>query len=398
MRKKKKVIFIVIDGMADLPIGGKTPLSEAYTPNLDSLARNGLTGEILPLEKKYWSELRRASVSHLAVLSLFGYTPGRYYLRRGPLEVVGSDVPYTQGHLALRCNFVTVDEEMRVIDRRVGRNSFGLDELSRSINLHVKIGEKFVFKRTYEHRAFLLIQANLSDKITDSDPYSNWEKVKKVEPLTKEAERSAKLVQTFLDKAKEIIEYDPANEKRIKKGLSPANCIVTREAGNKLPRIKSFLKKHKIEKGVCIAENGCVKGIGLLIGLDGITVPEMKFEPTLRFIFNTIKDSLVENDLVFAHIKGPDEPAHDGDFYKKSMFLEKIDTFFEKLLDFEGILIVTCDHITSCKTKKHEFGYVPLLIHGKGKDRIRSFNEMSVKKGKLKKFNGKKLWRFVLKK
>ena len=33
---QKKVIFLLFDGMADLPINGKTPLTEAKKPNLEN--------------------------------------------------------------------------------------------------------------------------------------------------------------------------------------------------------------------------------------------------------------------------------------------------------------------------------------------------------------------------
>ena len=392
--KTKKVVFLVIDGLPDLP-EGRTPLSSAYKPNLDFLAKNGICGEILPIEKKFWNETTRTSVSHLANFSLLGYDLKLEEMKRGPLEAVGSDIPYQQGWLALRCNFVTVDSELRVLDRRVGRNSQGLDEIARYINEHVKLEVPHIFMRTYGHRAVLILKENLSDKITDSDPYFDWQKVKKVEAISSEAERSAQIIQDFLDKARQLMEYHPANELRKKNGLPIANYIVTREAGNKLPNIKSFVKKYKIRKAVCIAENGVMKGSCMLAGFDAITVPELNFEKSLRFIFENVENALTEYDFVYAHIKGPDEPAHDGDFFKKQKMIERIDEYLEIFRGFDGILILTSDHITSCKTRKHEFGAVPILIFGKGVDVVQKFDELSVKKGKLKLINGKKLWKIV---
>jgi 2,3-bisphosphoglycerate-independent phosphoglycerate mutase len=391
---KKKVVFLLIDGLPDLP-EQKTPLSLAHKPNFDFLARNGMCGEILPIEKKFWNETTRTSVSHLANFSLLGYDVKPDEMRRGPIEAIGADIPYQQGWLALRCNFVTVDNELKVLDRRVGRNFLGLDEIARYINEHVKLDVDHIFMRTYGHRAVLILKEKLSDKISDSDPYFNWEKVRKVEAYSPEAQRSAQLVQDFIDKARQVIEYHPANEQRIKHGLPPANYIVTREAGNKLPAIKSFVKKHKLSRAVCIAENGVMKGSCMLAGFDAITIPELNFEQSLRFIFENIESALAEYDFVYAHIKGPDEPAHDGDFFRKQKVIERIDDYLAMFRDFNGILIITSDHITSCKTRKHEFGAVPILIYGKGSDAVQKFDELSVKKGKLKLLNGKKLWKIV---
>lgn len=44
-----KLIYVVIDGMGDLPaeeLGGKTPLAAADTSNMDFLARKGKTGRM----------------------------------------------------------------------------------------------------------------------------------------------------------------------------------------------------------------------------------------------------------------------------------------------------------------------------------------------------------------
>ena len=394
-KPRKKVVFLIIDGLADLPMNERTPLSAARKPNLDYLAKNGMVGEIIPVERKLWSDLTRTSISHIANLALLGYDPKKYYLKRGPIEAVGTNTSYRNGWLAVRCNFCTVDKELNILDRRVGRNSAGLDELARYVNEHVKIGTEIVFMRTYEHRAVLILKENLSDKITDSDPYFAWQKVNRVEALTPEASRSAQLVQEFVDKARQVIEFHPVNEQRIKNGMLPANYIITREAGNRLPSIPCFPLRHK-RKSVCIAENGVMKGTCMLAGFDAVTIPELKFEASLKFIFDHIEDALSNYDFVYAHIKGPDEPAHDGDFHRKQVMIERIDEYLGGFKNFDGIFVLTCDHITSCMTKKHEYGPVPVLIYGKGKDKIETFDEFTMKKGRLGLMTGKKIMSLAL--
>jgi 2,3-bisphosphoglycerate-independent phosphoglycerate mutase len=140
-----------------------------------------------------------------------------------------------------------------------------------------------------------------------------------------------------------------------------------------------------------------MKATCLLAGFNAITVPELKFQPSLKFIFDSIDAALAEYDFVYAHIKGPDEPAHDGDFHKKREMIEEIDRKLERFKNFKGILVVTCDHITSCKTRKHEFGPVPVLVYGLRKGKSKAFNEIEAEKGKLGLITGKKLMDLVLK-
>ena len=50
----KKILYIVLDGVGDLPLrelGDKTPLEAALTPNLDRLAQRGITGLVYPVDK-----------------------------------------------------------------------------------------------------------------------------------------------------------------------------------------------------------------------------------------------------------------------------------------------------------------------------------------------------------
>ncbi|MEM2914861.1 MAG: phosphoglycerate mutase, partial [Candidatus Bathyarchaeia archaeon] len=49
-----KLLYVVLDGLGDLPspkLNGLTPLESAYTPNMDSLARNGKTGMVYPIRE-----------------------------------------------------------------------------------------------------------------------------------------------------------------------------------------------------------------------------------------------------------------------------------------------------------------------------------------------------------
>lgn len=394
---RKKVVYLVIDGLADLPINGTTPLKEAKKPNMDWLAKNGVTGELNLLPVSFWDEIAHASISHKANIALLGYDPKKFPLKRGPLEAVGADIPYQEGHLAIRCNFATVDKDLTVIDRHAGRNSYGLPDIARYINENVKISVPFLFARTFEHRAVLIIKMNLSDEITENDPYANGKKVKSVTGLSEEGMISAKIVQHFIDQVHEVIEYHPKNAERIERAIPSANYILAREAGNQLLDIlPHFPKRWKLKKAVCIAENGVMKATCMLAGFDAITVPELSFKTTLDFIFENIKELLPEYDFIYVHIKGPiDEASHDGNFDAKRKGIETVDKKLEMFKKFRSVFVLTTDHITSTELGKHMPGPVPVLVYGRGKDRVRTFDEFSVKKGKLKNYTGLRLLKYI---
>ena len=73
-------------------------------------------------------------------------------------------------------------------------------------------------------------------------------------------------------------------------------------------------------------------------------------------------------DFVYVHLKGPDEPGHDGDFEGKKKAIEDIDAgFFSRLGDLSSsFLCVTADHSTPCLVKGHTDDPVPMLILARG--------------------------------
>lgn len=395
----KKTLFIVVDGMADLPIGddARTPLGEAKKPNLDWFAKNGVTGEMTVIPAKMWGDMAHASISHSAAIALLGYDPAKFNIKRGPLEAVGSDIPYQEGHLALRCNFATVDKDMRVLDRRAGRSTRGLVELARYINENADIGAPFAFMRTYGHRAVLVVKMGLSDKVTTNDPLESGKQAVRISGSGSEGVISAKILQNFVDKTHQLIEYHPINSERMASGEPAANYILLREAGNELRDLTPHFSKRFGVKPFCVCEPGAVRGACLLAGFNAILVPELPFEDTLDFIFENVDMAFAEHDFVFVHIKGPiDEASHDGDFEAKRKAIELVDRKMERFRKFDGVVVMTTDHITSTENRMHMPGKVPVLVYGRGKDATKSFDEATAKKGKLKNYTPFKLLKYAL--
>ncbi|MEM0333531.1 MAG: hypothetical protein QXX30_03665 [Candidatus Aenigmatarchaeota archaeon] len=356
-----KYLVFVFDGLADFP-DENSPLRLAKKPNIDYLSSKGLIGRLRLIEEKDWNENTRASVSHIANTSFLGYNPKKFRNERGVLEAISAGLEYKNGWLSVRCDFGTLEKGI-IIDRRAGRNTFGLDILERDINENIDIGVKFVFKRTYGHRAVLLIKEKLSDKIQLNDPLSPQLPPKEIIPLNKDAEKTANIIKDFVEKTSALLMNHKVNRERKKRGILPANYLLLREPGNKLKYFKpKFVKKYKV-KAIAISEPGVMKATCMLAGFDVLDIfEEFDYKKGLKFIFEKIEELLSEYDFIYTHIKWTDEAAHDKDSSKKRSIIEEFDRYLENYRNFEGKIMITTDHITSCKTGKHEFGDVPFLI------------------------------------
>lgn len=405
-----KLIYVAIDGMGDLPIkelGDKTPLEVAETPNMDFLAQNGKTGLMYSVGKGVAPE------SDVAVISLLGYDPLIYSTGRGIIEAVGAGLNVEDGDLALRCNFATIGQGDKILDRRVARSLTTEEarELSDVANKEVKLETlptAFEFRNTLGHRGALLIKNDgkpLSAKITNSDPaYSivnglgvatvNAKMIlKKCEPIenTYEAKISADLVNEFIEKTRRLWENHPINEKRSASGKLKANVILTRDAGNSLPRFFDINQKYNL-RFAALVDMHAERGIAELAGMHSILLPPptKKLEEDYKIRVEKLAEMLPYYDCFYIHLKGPDVPGHDGNCHLKTKVISDIDEHFfgrllEKISVQDYVICITTDHATPCILKVHSDTPVPVLISdGKKESReIRKFSERSCEKGKL---------------
>jgi len=409
----------VLDGLGDLPcaeLEGKTPLEAAEIPEIDSLAEAGQLGLVYTVKKEVAPE------SDVAVISILGYDPFNYYTGRGPIEAVGSGLFMKRGDLALRCNFATLGEGGRIVDRRAGRNltTPEASKLCQAVNSEVKLTSspaEFEFKNTVGHRAALVIRSRLgklSGKISNTDPaYTRVEGLgvakkdvkmlpQESAPLVKiiEAERAAQLVNEFVQKSNSVLERHKVNIERRRRGLLAANLILTRDAGDSLPRMPSLSSLYGGTFG-CLVEMPVERGIALLCGMREVKLPEQtgNYENDYTVRAQIAAEAMTSGiDVLYVHIKGPDEPGHDGQPEKKREIIEMIDRyFFSTLLPSvdlsKDLIAVTADHSTPCSMRAHSDDPVPLLMAGSSlkANGIKHFSENDCRKGSLETMNGPEL-------
>lgn len=408
MGSRVRVLYLVLDGAPDgfSLDPSERALERASKPALDSLAGSGECGLVYTVGRGIAPE------SDVAVMSLLGYDPERYYTGRGPLEAVGAGLDLEEGSVALRANFATIDPvTRRIIDRRVGRSLSSGEAVALASSLdgmELNGGRaRAVFRATIGHRGVLIIthqSVELSGAVTNTDPaYERRGRISvaldRYEPFIARcrpledspgAAKAAELVNEFTERSIEILESHEVNIERAARGLPKANAVLLRDAGDSLPEMPSFRSLFGF-RGASIVEMVVERGIARLAGLDDyeVEVEGRDRREVLREEADMVLELLRSYDLVYVHLKGPDEPGHDGDLEGKVRAIEDIDEWFlSRVLDGidpeETAIVVTSDHSTPWKLRAHSSDPVPLLIShpglGRGPGR---FSEEACKSGGL---------------
>lgn len=393
-----KAILVVGDGMADRPLrelNGKTPLEEAEKPSLDWVAENGVCGIIDPIAPGI------PPGSDTAHLALLGYNAFKAYTGRGALEAVGSGMDVLPGDTALRCNFATVDENLKVVDRRAGRietdDASRLAEVFKEIRLKKHPDVRMIFKNSIQHRAILLLRGpHLSIMVSDSDPQKIGSSVSRVRPLdnTPEALKTAEIVNELTRYFHKSLKEHPVNSERRKRGLLPANIVLCRGAG-KLPDIRPITLRYGIH-AAAISAMPLVRGVCKVVGMRLLSVPGATgtYDTDVIAKADAALRAVQSDDFVFLNVKATDIASHDHKVRQKVRMIEKIDKMMEHLIKNanleETIIAVTADHTTSLVTGEHEGDPVPVAIAGPGvrTDEVKEFGERTCAKGGLGRIRG----------
>ena len=409
----KKILYVVLDGVGDLPIpqlNHKTTLQAADIPNLDRLAQAGQSGRMYTVGQGI------APQSDVAVISILGYDPRTYYTGRGPLETFASGLHVNPGDVALRCNFATRGEGREIADRRVGRTLTTEEAtvLRKAVNEEVKLmsvpDSSFEYLNTVAQRGVLVLRSKdgLSGEITNVDPaYERYGKlgvakenfepfIQEVKPAdgfetSQQAINTAKLMNEFIEKSCEVLERHPLNKQRVEKGLLAANLILARDAGQGLPNFPPYTEKFGLNFATFV-EMPVEVGIARLMSIHIVELPQPSGNLGADYELRAQMaiDHLPNYDGIYIHIKGPDEPAHDGDYERKVEINELIDKHFfgpllKKLDMAETIIVITADHATPCVLKSHSDDPVPLVISGGNltSDGTPDFSESACARGSL---------------
>ena len=394
-----KILLVIFDGLGDRPLtelGHKTPLESARKPNLDWFAANGINGLLDPIAPGI---VAGSDTSHLA---LFGYDPHEVYTGRGPFEAAGVGIDLQAGDIAFRGNFATVDDEMRITDRRAGRIREGTEELAKALD-GIRLGRiRAIVRAGTEHRVALVLRGRgLSPKVTDTDPHEEGAEVLDSKPLEASAKTTAKAVNAFTKQAHRLLKGHAVNRARTAKGEPPANTIVLRGAGV-FPEIVPLPERLHL-KAAGIAGVALIRGMFRTVGMDVIDVPGATggLDTDMTAKADAALRALRSYDLVVLHVKAPDLCGHDGKASEKIHVIERLDAMMGHLkgkLPADVVVGITADHSTPVSVKDHSGDPVPLTIFGEGLrvDDVGTFDERSAARGALGRVRGQDLMNLLL--
>ncbi|MBU0533358.1 MAG: cofactor-independent phosphoglycerate mutase [Candidatus Omnitrophica bacterium] len=395
-----KYIMLIGDGMADRKIanrGHKTPLQLAKTPNMDKLAKEGECGMVKTLQP----ELPKGS--DVAIMSLLGYDPKKFYTGRGPLEALNLGINLKTKEIAFRCNFVTVLDN-KLIDYSGGHISLKEAKILIEI-LQQKLGNnQFSFYAGLSYRNIMVVRRNLGillDNLETRPPHDVTGA-----PLTDilPKGKSSAILRRIMQKSYELLKDHPINIKRQKRKENPANMIWLWGEGEK-PDLPSFYKEYG-KKGAVISAVDIVKGIGKAIGMESIFVKNATgfLDTNYRGKVNAAIKAIKTKDFVLVHLEAPDEAGHLGNVNLKIKAIELFDKkIVGEILKYvlkskdEYKIFVGCDHATPVMLKTHTDEAIPFVIWGDKRNGCVSYDEIAISASSLYFEKGYKLMEYFLK-
>lgn len=368
-----KIVLLVADGLGGLPLdpGGNTELETARTPNFDACARDGVCGLSIPVLPGI------TPGSGPGHLGLFGYDPLEYRIGRGILEALGINFDVTPRDVAVRGNFVTLENGL-IKDRRAGRPTTErcIDMVKKMRAVKIPGVEVFV-EPVKEHRFVAVFRADgLGDKVNDTDPQAVGVAPLFAKGADAASQKTADIVNEFIKQVTEILKAD-----------GPTNGATLRGFA-KFPKIGTMQEVYGL-KSAAIAVYPMYKGLAKLVGMDVLDAGD-----TLESQIATLKRVWGQYDFFFLHYKYTDSTGEDGNFPKKVEMIERLDAAVPGILELNpDVFIVTGDHSTPSKMKSHSWHPVPTLIKAATArtDGVMKFSESACLQGGLGQFEAKHL-------
>lgn len=361
-----KYVVIIGDGMADRPmneLGGKTPLQQASTPNMDRISVSGRPGRVRTIPRGMHPG------SDVANLSILGYDPRLYYTGRAPLEAASVGVSLSGDDVAFRCNLVTLrfdDDGGSAVMEDYSSGHISTDEARELIrDLDMRLGTdviRFYPGVSYRH---LMIWSGGPADVKCVPPHDIIGREIAVYLPAGEGE---KVLRKLMDESVAILGSHPVNRRRIDMGKNPGNSVWFWGQGRK-PELPTFKEKYSL-RGALISAVDLTKGLGIYAGFEILEVPGITgyLDTNYRGKAEAALEALKSADFVYIHVEAPDEAGHSGNCSDKIRAIEDFDSFvvgpvMEGMKEFgEYKVLLLPDHPTPLELRTHTADPVPFVL------------------------------------
>ncbi len=403
-----KYLIILGDGMAGLPLeqlGGKTTLQSAHKPTLDKLAAMGRNGLLHTVPAAY------EPGSEVANLAVLGYDLDKVFEGRGSLEAASMGIEIEQGEMAMRLNFITLDQDGIIINHSAGHISSQeasdlIDHLQRELG-----DEQFSFFAGVSYRNLLKMKGgnkNLHCTPPHDVPGTHFSEVM-IKANSKAAAESAAKLNELILRSQEILRNHPINLARIAEGKEPASSIWPWSPGYK-PAMQTLSEKYGIGRGSVISAVDLIRGIGVYAGLKIINVEgatglyDTAYEAKAAAGIEALRSG---DDFVYLHIEASDEAGHEGDAALKIKTIEYLSEralapIMEAIdqIDDDITIAVLPDHPTPCALRTHTRAAIPFVIYNPllqaEADDVKQYDEFSATQGYYKELHGDEFMNVLL--
>lgn len=361
-----KYAIIIPDGVADQPIAqlnGQTILQAAELPNIDGIVADGRIGLVQTVPKGF------KPGSDVAIMSVLGYSPVKYYTGRAPLEAAAIDLQIDSDQMIFRCNLVTITDGV-MADFSAGHiSSAEARTLIDHLNQHLA-DDKTRFYAGVSYRHLMVTgPARQFAKLTTTAPHDITGLPAKDHLPGRSGSR---LLRSLMIRSGQLLADHEINHVRSDLGENPANSIWLWGQGQ-APTMPAFKDRFDLN-GAVITAVDLLRGIAKLIGWQIIDVPGATgyIDTNYQGKGAAACEALDHYDLVCVHIEAPDEAGHSGDYEAKLQAIEQIDRHIvgpvlEKLKTFDQWrIMILPDHPTPVDVRTHTSQPVPFVIAGSG--------------------------------
>lgn len=363
-----KYALIIPDGCADEPqasLGQKTPLQAASIPEMDRIARLGVSGLSLNVPDAL------PSGSDVGTMSLFGYSPLEFHTGRAPIEAAAQGIVLGPEDWAIRCNFVTIENE-RMKSFTAGQipNELGAELVQ--VLQRAYCGDSYIkFYPGVSYRNLLIWRARdrsapfASDTLTTPPHDITDQLIAEHLPLG----RGACDLRAIMDRSRTLFTEHPGNQSR--GDFAATQCWLWGQG--KAPALRHFQDRFGVQGGVITAVD-LLRGLGQLLGWKIINVPgatgylDTDYAAKGRAAIEALQSGL---DFMVVHVEATDEASHEGHAHEKVKALEEIDRHIvgpvHEYLQSQGDyrILISPDHPTFLRTKTHSHGFTPFTMAGR---------------------------------